>query len=65
MEVTLMKSDGSGRYTPKVTFTKFRIVMGKAFRVMDGGRTKIVDPLSGEIDWNDYNAVCDYFGVPR
>jgi hypothetical protein len=51
--ITLMKSDGSGRYTSKV----------KAFSVMDGGRTKNNEPLPAEIDWNDYPAVCEYLGI--
>lgn len=65
MEVNMMKSDGTGQYTPKVTFTKFRIFMVKAFNVAEGGRAKIIDPSSGEIDWNDYNAVCEYLGFPK
>jgi hypothetical protein len=30
---------------------------------MDGGRTKNNKPLSAEIDWNDYHAVCEYLGI--
>lgn len=55
----LMKPDGSGIYTTDVTFTKTRIFLVPASKVLAGG--KMVRP----VDFSDYHAVCRYYNIPE
>lgn len=64
MAVKLVKTNATPYLTTE-TFTKFRIFVTKASSVVQGGRVKKINLADAGVDLNDYNAVCDYLGIPR
>lgn len=66
MILTTLNVDGSLNTTSK-TWRKFRIFVIPASTVVPEGRVADIqaDPGYAGIDFNDYEAVCDYFGFSR